>query len=514
MKKSKIKWWAYLFPIAFISLSALIVFEGATPGNESSVQSKWFASVFDRGQENASIIAPTSLSMDEEAYTLYLEDELELRPVFTPADASDKRVAYNVLSSEGVALINGNKIKGVKEGEAKVEAVSQADPNLKCEFSVKVVEQRIKTLELSIPSSSLIKGMTSEIKVSSNKKETGLDEVEFTSSNPEVAYVSTLGFVHSLAIGETTLSCFSKQDPSICSSVNLKVIEGDFVPATSLSCPSEASFYVGEKKPIEPVFNPGCSDKALYASSLPKGLSFEGDTFSSETEGEYLVTLSSVNNPSLTSTITVKALEVKPASISVSFSSIQYGKTEKLDYSLVSEKADLPVTHPEVSFLSSDPSVASVDENGYLIGYKKGSVDITVSWANDPSIKGKASIAITSMDGEIFDNINYIVRKAIGHFLSFCLTAVFGVLTCFFFLKKKAPFWAGISIGLVYGLLLAMLSELLQIFTADRGPSWNDVGIDFFGYATGFAFTFLVAFFIHRTIAKRRGACIDKGNPD
>ncbi len=508
--KKRIKWWTFLFPVAFLSLSSLILVEGATPGNESSVQSKWFAAIFDRGQEEAPIVAPSSLSMEKDVYTVYVGESLTLNPVFTPVDASDKRVYYNCLSSLGVASIEGDTLKGEAEGETEFEVISQANPSLTSRFNVLVLKESIQSLELSMPESSLIKGMSAKLSVSSNKKETSLDEVGFVSSNPDVAYVDVAGYVHTLSAGETSISCYSKEDASVSSAeVTLEVRAGDFTPATSMDCPDELSIYVGENRIIEPTFNLDCSDKNFYASSLPEGLAFEDGVLSCEREGEFVVTFVSVNNPSLICKTKVKALEVKPVSISVSFSSIQYGKTEKLDYSLKSEVEGLPVTYPAVNFLSSDQDIANVDENGYLVGFKKGSVDITVSWDKDPSIKGKATIAITAMEGERFDNINYIVRKAIGHFGSFCLTAVFGVLTCFFFLKKKIPFWVGMASSLVYGLLLAMLSELLQIFTSNRGPSWNDVGIDFFGYSVGFAVTFLIAFFIHRTLSKRRGASID-----
>ncbi len=507
--KRKIKWWMYLFPLAFLSLSAVILAEGATPGNESSVQSKWFASVFDRGSENATIILPESISTDKDVYSVYVGGTIDISPAFSPENTSDKRYSYNVVSSPEVISIEGASFTGLKEGEAVVEAVSEALPALKKTFKIEVEAETIKTLSLS-GESSIVKGMTSRLSVTSNKKELSLDEVGFSSSNEEVATIDSRGYVHAKGLGKAFLFCYSKQNPSVASSrFEIEVIAGEFTPTLSMEYEPEISVYVGENKLIEPTFNLDCSDKSIYVSSLPEGLSFQDGVLTPTEEGEYNLVVSSVNNEALSFSLKVSALEVKPVSISVSFSSIQYGQTKKLEYSLSSEIKGLPVTHPEVNFSSSSPEIATVDENGYLLGLKKGSADITVSWKKDPSIKGKATIAFTSMDGVKFDNINYIVRKTIGHFGSFAVTAVFGILTCFFFFKRKTPFWISLSLTLVYGFVLAALSEFLQIFAGSRGPSWNDVGIDFSGYASGFAVTFLIAYFVYRTLSKRRRACID-----
>ena len=505
--KRKIKWWMYLFPLAFLSLSALILVEGATPGNESSVQSKWFASVFDRGSENATIVLPESISTEKDAYSIYVGETINIQPVFLPENTSDTRFNYNVISSPDVISIEGSSFTGLKEGEASVEVVSEALPALKTSFKIEVRAEEIASLAIS-GQPSLIKGMTSKLDVSSNKKDFSLEEVGFTSSEEEVAAIDSRGYVHSKGLGKSIISCYSKLNPSVVSlSFELEVIEGEFTPTTSMEYEPEISFYVGENKLIEPIFNANCSDKSIYAPSLPEGLSFQDGLLSAEKEGEYSLSISSVNNEELSFSLKVIALEVKPVSISVSFSSIQYGQSQKLEYSLHSEVEGLPVTHPEVVFSSSSPEIATVDENGYLLGLKKGSADVTVSWKKDPSVKGMATIAFTSMDGVKFDNINYVVRKVIGHFGSFALTAVFGVLTVFFFLRRKTPFWIGLSIALVYGFVLAALSEFLQIFAGSRGPSWNDVGIDFSGYVCGFLFTFLIAYFVYRTLSKRRRAC-------
>lgn len=493
----KIKWWMYIFPIVFFLLSVLIIVEGSMTGNKSSAQSKHFAVLFDSGPKNANIINPESLKMENEEYSLVIGETLNLNPIFTPGDATDKRVKYNVLDNLDCISISNNQVIGLKEGKSTIEVVSEADLSLKSEFVVKVEKEKIKELKGVLKNNDIIKGVTSKFEVTSNKDNMTLDEITFVSTNTDVATIDGKGIIRTTSIGSTNIYAYSNQDNTIkTETLTLNVIDGVFVPTTSIEYDFEITIYVGEQKQITPTFNKDCSDTSFIVESYSENLNFIDDYIVSKKEGNYKISIVSINDTNIKTSVNVKVLEVKPTSISVSFSSIQYGKTEKLNYSLVSEKEGLKVTYPEVRFVSSDTSIANIDSNGYLVGLKKGSVNITVIWKKDEKISGTATIAITAMDATKFDNINHIVRKLIGHFGSFLVTAVFGVLSiCFFFVKNKS-IYISLGVVLIYGLILAMLSEFLQIFAGNRGPSWNDVGIDYGGYALGFVCTLLLVILI------------------
>lgn len=77
------------------------------------------------------------------------------------------------------------------------------------------------------------------------------------------------------------------------------------------------------------------------------------------------------------------------------------------------------------------------------------------------------------------DKIKEFVRKGIGHFGLFVLIGFFGFLTFYnFFLRKKIA----VLLNLVAGLLIASISEIIQIFADSRGPAFKDVLLDFSGY--------------------------------
>lgn len=80
------------------------------------------------------------------------------------------------------------------------------------------------------------------------------------------------------------------------------------------------------------------------------------------------------------------------------------------------------------------------------------------------------------------DTFATIIRKSIGHFLLNGLNACFATLTLMFYTKEKFPHRGVVlPIGLFFGILIAGLSEFIQLFVEGRGGSWKDVGINSLG---------------------------------
>jgi len=76
------------------------------------------------------------------------------------------------------------------------------------------------------------------------------------------------------------------------------------------------------------------------------------------------------------------------------------------------------------------------------------------------------------------------IRKSLGHFALFSLTALCGFLFLAFLLEDQ-PRWLAFFLGAGWGLSLALVTELIQHFVPGRYGAWADVGIDVLGYVFG-----------------------------
>lgn len=105
----------------------------------------------------------------------------------------------------------------------------------------------------------------------------------------------------------------------------------------------------------------------------------------------------------------------------------------------------------------------------------------TIVGAIDQITPGEESIT-NKVD---IEDIKVWVRKGIGHFGVFALLGIFTTLTYYFFIKKQ---YLSIIITILSGLLTAILSECIQLFSEGRVGSFADVILDF----GGFIITFLI----------------------
>ena len=506
----KHRWYEWLFLSLFVALSVFIIVEGSMNGSSSDSQSKTFAFFFDYGPRQATIVEPTSFTL-EGPNELEIHHQATLKPIFTPENTSDTRITYTLEGDSDAITLSGNTITGAKEGNVTIKATSVALPSLSATLDISVIKEKITSLSSSLDTdTSLVLGMTSKMNLESNVTSLSLDDITFVSSDPSIARIDEEGLIRTLRLGSTSLTAYSKEDTSIHTEpITLHVIEGDFRAITSIA-PDTNSFYAKDTFSFTPIFNTGASDTRYEVISNDENLNVtNGTILSSSKPGVYSYTLQSINNEDITYTGSIEVKEVKASSITFGETSLQYGKTVLLPYSLVPEVEGKKVTNPKCSFSVSDESIAKADSNGYVMGLKKGAVDIKVTWLEDPSITATVHIAVTSLASADFDQINHLVRKIIGHFSLFLVTGLFGALSLFFFLfkgrERKALYTSlSFTLLLVYGFLLAVLSEIAQIFAGNRGPSWNDVGIDFSGYASAVVIFLIIYLAITFSKAKKK----------
>lgn len=132
----------------------------------------------------------------------------------------------------------------------------------------------------------------------------------------------------------------------------------------------------------------------------------------------------------------------------------------------------------EFDWTVSDKNASVLD--GVFYSEKNGSYTVTCKH------KTIENFTITKTI-EVKHSYHALVRKIIGHFSLFFALAIFAIVVYYRLAELINPsdkVLLGTSLTLGAGLLTAGLSELLQsgIFTAGRGPSHQDVLIDFAGY--------------------------------
>ena len=98
------------------------------------------------------------------------------------------------------------------------------------------------------------------------------------------------------------------------------------------------------------------------------------------------------------------------------------------------------------------------------------------------------------------ENFHHIIRKLIGHFSLYVVNGVLTTLAVYYVLKYKDAYKINIFliIYLVLGIILASMSELVQLLAQNRGPAFEDILINFSGFFLGGGVVFLITFFVNK----------------
>ena len=211
------------------------------------------------------------------------------------------------------------------------------------------------SIQLSASTATLETGLTK--KINASVYPTGAyDALSWTSSNPKVAQVSSNGTITAVASGSAVIT--AKTANGKTASVNVLVK----TPTVKLSAISK-TMYRGEttkltatssnKKPVS------------WTSSDPTIASVDSNGTIKTLKNGTVKISASANGGKATCTITVK----EPIQISATTSSIYRGKTTTL-------KA-IPAYSTTITWMSSNPLIATVSSNGVVTSKKAGTVTIT-----------------------------------------------------------------------------------------------------------------------------------------
>ena len=153
-------------------------------------------------------------------------------------------------------------------------------------------------------------------------------------------------------------------------------------------------------------------------------------------------------------------------------------------------------------------SVVAIAINAYIIVHScldavqsteasSGVIEVTEEVIN--------TVAPGTITSDNHDSFVSFIRKAFGHFGLFLISGFFTSLALFLIINpfNDKKYYRIILIALSSGLLLALLTETIQLYVPGRSGELTDVLIDFGGYLLGFSVIFLILFLIIRHINKQ-----------
>ena len=426
----------------------------------------------------------------------------------SPENATYEEYSFSSSNSAVVAVDKYGKLTPKKAGSATITIsvgyIGNYAEKVTAKVKVTVTSKKIDVEKVTINASGQISLFTGEeYTVRYYFTPSNATDKSVTVSSDSAAVSVNGSKIKAVYPGTAKITVTSKDNPSAFS--ELKVTVKDLIiklDALTLS-ENELSLKVKETKKITVTFSPSsASFKGIIAESSDEDVASvavgeDGKTLSVSalSGGRARITVMSDTYGDMAEYIDVTVSEILSEKISYKTSgmtkisagkySVEYNASAKITPVL-----DSAATVREVTFSSSDESVAYLAPDGVLVIRSAGITTLTLSSAFGAETVS-TSIIVNVTPYSFKDTINgfYLkIRKLIGHFGAFLGLGAAAALVYFMFMPKGAK-WkiVGLLLSVISGFVMAGLTEICQLpeFTSGRYCSFSDVLLDFNGYLSG-----------------------------
>lgn len=314
----------------------------------------------------------SGVSLNKASLTLYVGETESLAATVAPEDASDKSVVWSSGNS-AVASVSNGKVTANKPGSAVIKVVTNdLSKEAACTVTVK---RHAESVELSQKEIKLYLGENRSLTATVLPSDASDKNVTWSSSNPNVATVSTAGNVVSKSIG-TTVITVKTADGGHQASCHVTVLEPVVYATSLILAPQTLSMNIDESSSLTLQMLPANANEALVWESDNESVAkvVNGDV-TAVGAGVAKIKVKGKNVTSNEVTVTViDKFAVTGVDLNKSSMSLEVGKSETLVATVLPEDA----RDKTVTWSSDKESVATV-KDGVVTAVSPGTAIIKVT---------------------------------------------------------------------------------------------------------------------------------------
>lgn len=322
-------------------------------------------------------VAVTGISVSSTSLNLIEGETATLSATVSPADADNKKVEWTTSDAAIATVDAGGKVSAIKAGSASVTATT-VDGKKQAVCKVEVAAKKVPMTKVTLDktSATVVEGEAFSLTATAEPANT-TESLKWSSSNEALATVNGQGKVQALKPGKVEINVCAKENDKVSARCEV-TIEKKVIAVESVSLDkSELELVLGESGKLSATVKPDeATDKSItWTSSDAETVSVDNHgNLSTLKIGEATVT-AKAGEKSATCKVKVIKKDVSQIVVSKSELSLEVGQSVVLTASVYPEDA----TFKTYSWKSSDPSVASIEQDGKVTALKAGTADVTAS---------------------------------------------------------------------------------------------------------------------------------------
>ncbi len=339
-----------------------------------------------------STVAVTDVEINNDTIKLPESGTQQLMAKILPANATNKNLTWSS-TDDAIATVDANGlVTAVAEGTAAI-VVTTEDGNKTDTCQVIVDNSIISVTEVSIPETQTIEGGDPvQLIATITPADATNKNLIWESSNNNILIVDSEGFVTGLNPGTANI-IVTTEDQNKKDTCAVTVIFS--VKNVTLS-PSMANIMEGETQQLTAILTPAnATNQNVSWSSSDEAIATVDNNglVTAVAEGDAIITVTTEDG-NLTATCAVHVetfIAVTGVNIDPATATIIEGNTQQLTASLTPENA----TNQNVSWSSSDETIATVNNNGLVTAVAEGDATITVT-TEDGSFTATCAVEVKS----------------------------------------------------------------------------------------------------------------------
>jgi uncharacterized protein YjdB len=310
-------------------------------------------------------LAPSEIALEE-------GQETNLTASVLPADATDPHVYFTSSDTAVATVDDGGRVKAVAPGSAVITAKA-GDCEARCQVTVTARYVPVESVSLNKQTITLERGESFDLVATVRPANATDAAVTWSSSNPSVASVSENGRVEALAAGSAVITARAGDCEARCE----VTVNAPYVAVEGISLDkTEITLSKGATATLTATVTPAnATDPAVtWSSSATRYVTVDANgTLTAVKVGTATITAKAGKY-----TATCKVTVTTPAtSVQLNHSSATLRPLETLQLTLSAKPNGAVVS--DVQWTSSDPDIATVNENGLVTALKDGPAIITAT---------------------------------------------------------------------------------------------------------------------------------------
>lgn len=164
----------------------------------------------------------TGITLNYKEKTIDPEETFVLKATVHPSDANDRGVTFTSSNPAVATVTEDGLVTGVAGGTAII-IVKTNDRGLIATCTV-TVQQDITGITFDVTDMYLPKGEDKKINYTLTPADATIKDLEWSSSDPSIAFVDSEGYVHGVALGEVTITATAKDGTKVSATCKVTVI--------------------------------------------------------------------------------------------------------------------------------------------------------------------------------------------------------------------------------------------------------------------------------------------------